>query len=78
MVPVSYTHLDVYKRQVYTDARLTLSKKEEYQMLRITEEAVQPFEKEHIDLVRKTAPECALLSKREDDTLPIASGKVAL
>lgn len=47
-------------------------------MLRITEEAVQPFEKEHIDLVRKTAPECALFLKREDDTLPIASGKVAL
>ena len=47
-------------------------------MLRITEEAVQPFEKEHIDLVRKTAPECALFLKREDDTLPLAPGKAAL
>lgn len=47
-------------------------------MLRITEETVQPFEKEHIDLVRKTAPECALFLKREDDTLPLAPGKAAL
>ena len=47
-------------------------------MLRITEEAVQPFEKEHIDLVRKTAPECALFLKRGDDTLPLAPGKAAL
>lgn len=47
-------------------------------MLRITEEAVQPFETEHIDLVRKVAPECALFLKREDDTLPLAPGKVAL
>ena len=45
-------------------------------MLRITEETVQPFEKEHIDLVRKTAPECALFLKREDDTLPLAPGKL--
>lgn len=44
-------------------------------MLRITEETVQPFEKEHIDLVRKTAPECALFLKREDDTLPLAPRK---
>lgn len=47
-------------------------------MLRITEETVQPFEKEHIDLVRKTALECALFLKREDDTLPLAPGKAAL
>lgn len=47
-------------------------------MLRITEETVQPFEKEHIDLVRKTAPECALFLKREDDTLPLVPGKAAL
>lgn len=47
-------------------------------MLRITEETVQPFEKEHIDLLRKTAPECALFLKREDDTLPLAPGKAAL
>ena len=47
-------------------------------MLRITEETVQPFEKEHINLVRKTAPECALFLKREDDTLPLAPGKAAL
>ena len=47
-------------------------------MLRITEETVQPVEKEHIDLVRKTAPECALFLKREDDMLPLAPGKAAL
>lgn len=47
-------------------------------MMRITDTAMQPFEKEHIDLVRKVAPECALFLKREDGTLPVNPGKVAL
>ena len=47
-------------------------------MVRITDVAVQPFETEHIALVRKVAPECALFLKREDKTLPVTPGKVAL
>lgn len=47
-------------------------------MVRITDAAVQPFETEHIALVRKVAPECALFLKREDKTLPVTPGKVAL
>lgn len=47
-------------------------------MMRITDTAMQPFEKEHIDLVRKVAPECALFLKREDETLPVKPGQVAL
>ncbi len=47
-------------------------------MIRITDAAVQPFETEHTELVRKVAPECTLFLKREDDTLPVKPGKVAL
>ena len=47
-------------------------------MIRITDEAVQPFEKEHEELVRSVAPECTLFLKREDDTLPFQPGRVAL
>ncbi len=47
-------------------------------MVRITDAAVQPFETEHIAQVRKVAPECALFLKREDKTLPVTPGKVAL
>lgn len=47
-------------------------------MIRITDSSVQPFEKEHIGLVRKVAPECVLFLKREDEALPVAAGKVAL
>ena len=47
-------------------------------MIRITDAGVQPFETEHIGLVRKVAPECALFLKREDETLPVQAGKVAL
>ena len=47
-------------------------------MIRITDAGVQPFETEHIALVRKVAPECALFLKREDETLPVSPGKVAL
>lgn len=32
-------------------------------MIRITDETMQPFEKEHIDMVRKAAPECTLFLK---------------
>ena len=46
-------------------------------MIRITDAGVQPFETEHIGLVRNVAPECALFLKREDETLPIQAGKVA-
>ncbi len=47
-------------------------------MIRITDEAVQPFETEHTNLVRSIAPECTLFLKREDDTLPVRAGRVAL
>ena len=47
-------------------------------MIRITDEAVQPFETEHEELVRSIAPECTLFLKREDDTLPVQPGRVAL
>lgn len=47
-------------------------------MIRITDETMQPFEKEHIDMVRKAAPECTLFLKR-DGTLPLdAPCRVAL
>lgn len=47
-------------------------------MVRITDETMQPFEKEHIDTVRKAAPECTLFLKR-DGTLPLdAPCRVAL
>lgn len=39
-------------------------------MVRITDETMQPFEKEHIDTVRKAAPECTLFLKK-DGTLPL-------
>lgn len=41
-------------------------------MIRITEETVQPFEQEHIEAVRKVAPECTLLLKK-DGTLPLSA-----
>ena len=47
-------------------------------MIRITDTAIQPFEMEHTELVRKIAPECALFLKRENDDLPVTVGKVAL
>lgn len=47
-------------------------------MIRITDEAVQPFETEHADLVRSIAPECTLFLKREDDALPVHAGRIAL
>ncbi len=47
-------------------------------MIRITDEAVQPFETAHAELVRSVAPECTLFLKREGDTLPVSAGKVAL
>lgn len=47
-------------------------------MVRITEETIQPFEKEHIKAVRKVAPECTLLLQK-DGTLPLpAACRVAL
>ena len=47
-------------------------------MVRITDETMQPFEKKHIDTVRKAAPECTLFLKR-DSTLPLnAPCQVAL
>ncbi len=47
-------------------------------MVRITEETVQAFEKEHIERVRKIAPECTLLLKK-DGNLPLSAPcKVAL
>ena len=50
----------------------------EKNMIRITDEAVQPFETEHTNLVRSIAPECTLFLKREDDMLPVRAGRVAL
>lgn len=41
-------------------------------MVRITEETVQSFEKEHIETVRKAAPECTLLL-RKDGKLPLSA-----
>lgn len=41
-------------------------------MIRITEETMQPFEKEHIDAVRKAAPECTMFLKK-DGTLPLSA-----
>lgn len=41
-------------------------------MVRIMEEAMQPFEREHIEAVRKAAPECTLLLQK-DGTLPLAA-----
>lgn len=41
-------------------------------MIRITEETIQLFEKEHIETVRKTAPECTLFLKK-DGTLPLSA-----
>lgn len=41
-------------------------------MIRITEETIQPFEKEHIEAVRKAAPECTLFLKK-DGTLPLSA-----
>lgn len=41
-------------------------------MIRITEETVQSFEKEHIEAVRKAAPECTLFLKK-DGTLPLSA-----
>lgn len=47
-------------------------------MVRITEEIIQPFEKEHIEAIRKAAPECTLLLQK-DETLPLSAPcKVAL
>ncbi|MBD5395797.1 MAG: beta-glucosidase [Lachnospiraceae bacterium] len=40
-------------------------------MIRITEEAIQSFEKEHTLAVRKAAPECTLFLKK-DGTLPLS------
>lgn len=39
-------------------------------MIRITEDTIQPFEKEHMEAVRKAAPECTLFLKK-DETLPL-------
>lgn len=47
-------------------------------MIRITDAEVQPFETEHIELVRRVAPECTLFLKREDETLPVVPGRIAL
>ncbi|MDD7739696.1 MAG: glycoside hydrolase family 3 N-terminal domain-containing protein [Fusicatenibacter sp.] len=47
-------------------------------MIRITEETVQPFETDHIELVRKTAPECTLFLKREEEAFPVTAGEIAL
>lgn len=47
-------------------------------MIRITNPDVQSFEQEHIDVIRRTAPECTLFLKKDDTTLPIVVGKVAL
>lgn len=41
-------------------------------MVRITEETIQPFEKEHIGTVRKAAPECTLLLQK-DGKLPLSA-----
>ncbi len=41
-------------------------------MIRITEETIQPFEKEHIEAVRKAAPECTLLLQK-DGKLPLSA-----
>lgn len=41
-------------------------------MVRITEETIQAFEREHIETVRKAAPECTLLLKK-DGKLPLSA-----
>lgn len=47
-------------------------------MIRIKEKEMQPFEQEHIDIVRNIAAECTLFLKK-NDTLPLsAPGRVAL
>lgn len=47
-------------------------------MIRIIEKEMQPFEQEHIDIVRSIAAECTLFLKK-DDMLPLsAPGRVAL
>ena len=47
-------------------------------MIRITDGAVQPFEKEHVERVRAAAPECTLFLKKDADTLPVSPCKAAL
>lgn len=47
-------------------------------MVRITEETMQPFEKEHIEAVRKAAPECTLLLKKDGKLPLVAPCRVAL
>lgn len=47
-------------------------------MIRITDGAVQPFEKEHVERVRAAAPECTLFLKKDVDTLPVSPCKAAL
>lgn len=47
-------------------------------MIRIQEKKMQDFEREHIEEVRKIAPECTLFLKRENDAFPVKAGKVAL
>lgn len=47
-------------------------------MIRIAEDTIQPFEREHIEAVRKAVPECTLFLKK-DTTLPLSAPcKVAL
>ena len=47
-------------------------------MRRIQTEQIQPFEKEHVEKMRRLAPECMVLLKN-DGTLPLdTSSKIAL
>lgn len=47
-------------------------------MIRILNQSVQPFETEHIEIVRKLACECTLFLKRDNEAFPVEPGEIAL
>lgn len=47
-------------------------------MIRILDEKIRDFEIEHIEAVRRIAPECTLFLKRDNDVFPVKTDKVAL